>query len=420
MALFMLQNTYYVTSIEVIPTEARWHHGMNRSKPMVEAAEAPVVRRLTAAQLSQLAGLEDSNPSDVFREIDRLPTAIYASQERYDLEQERLFRGRPVPIGVSALLPTPRSHIAIDDYGTSVLLTRDEEGVVHAFFNVCTHRAIKLCQAHQTQKGGLVVCPYHAWSFDMKGRLKALPRPEIFPGLDKSQMGLVELECVEAGGLIWVNLDHRRKADFSVVTEQVGPDLDAFGLREQKVCHHLRVEVKANWKLIIDSFSENYHVTRLHSKSLGNMFVDRKTSCEKVGEHLRVMSGRAEYRQGADIATYEDFRKTAVAHYTIVPGALIITSPSYISVMLLSPQAVDRTVVNYYMMVDQLPETAKAIAHYDKSLALMTQLTTKEDFWVAELGTLGAKSGVVPYMTCGGMEREMVEFHRSVEAILKA
>jgi hypothetical protein len=50
----------------------------------------------------------------------------------------------------------------------------------------------------------------------------------------------------------------------------------------------------------------------------------------------------------------------------------------------------------------------------------MKQITTKEDFWVAELGTIGAKSGVVPFMTCGGMEREMVAFHKSVEAILSA
>jgi phenylpropionate dioxygenase-like ring-hydroxylating dioxygenase large terminal subunit len=385
---------------------------------MVESLDRPVVRSLTEGQLKQLAGLEDSDPTTVFKEVDLLPTAIYASQERHDLEQAKLFRGRPVPIGVSALLPGPRTHIAIDDYGPPLLLTRDEDGEVHAFFNVCTHRAIKLCQAKETQKGGLVVCPYHAWSFSMKGELKGLPRPEIFPGLDKKKMGLVELECLEAGGLIWVNLDRDRKADFSVVAEQVGPDLDAFDLGAQKICHHLRVEVKTNWKLIVDSFSENYHVTRLHSQSLGGMFVDRQTSCEMLGEHLRVMSGRAEFKQGEAISTFEEFRKNAVAHYTIVPGALVITSPSYVSVMLLSPQAPDLTVVNYYMMVDRLPETEKEIAHFDKSLALMKQITTQEDFWVAELGTLGAKTGVVPYMTCGGMEREMITFHRSVEAII--
>lgn len=387
---------------------------------MPEAAELAGARPLTEGQLRQLVGVEDSDPSTVFKEIDHLPTSIYASQARYELEQEKLFRGRPIPVAVSALLPAPRSHIAIDDHGVPLLLTRDGDGKAHAFYNVCTHRAIKLCQAKETQKGGLIVCPYHAWSFDMKGQLKALPRPEIFPGLDKRKMGLVELECVEAGGIIWVNLDAGRKADFSIVTGDLGADLDAIGLGGQKICHHLRVDVRANWKLIVDSFSENYHVTRLHSQSLGSMFVDRKTSCEMLGEHLRVMSGRADFRQGEPITTYEEFRRSAVAHYTIVPGALIITSPAYVSVILLAPQAVYHTVVNYYMMVDRLPETEREVARYEKSLALMTQITTREDFWVAELGTIGAKSGAVPHMTCGGMEREMVAFHRSVEAILTA
>lgn len=375
---------------------------------------------LTPSQRSQFESVEDSDPSLVFKTIDRLPTDVYVSPQRFELEMEKLFRGRPIPVAVSDVLPSPKTRIVIDDYGPSILLTRDENGVVHAFHNICTHRAIKLCQSHETEKGGLITCPYHAWSFDMKGQLKALPRPEIFPGLDKSKMGLVELECVEAGGIIWVNLDKDSKADFSIVSGPLAADLDAITLGKQKICKHLRVEVNANWKLIVDSFSENYHVTRLHSGSLGGMFVDRKTSCELIGEHLRVMSGRAGFQQGEPVETFEQFRESAVVHYTIVPGALIITSPRYISVMLLSPQAADRTVVNYYMLVDRLPETEREIARYEKSLALMTRITTEEDFWVAELGTIAAKTGVIKEMTCGGMEREMVQFHKNVNEILAA
>ena len=376
------------------------------------------VHHLTAAQKAQFECVEDSDPSIVFKTVDHLPTDVYASPERYALEMEKLFRGRPIPVAVSDVLPTPRSHIVMDDFGPSILLTRDEEGTVHAFHNICTHRAIKLCQSHETEKGGLITCPYHAWSFDMKGKLKALPRPEVFPGLDKTRMGLIELECAEAGGIIWVNLDKDTKADFSVVTGPLAADFDAIGLPAQKVCKHVRMEVNANWKLIVDSFSENYHVTRLHAQSLGNMFVDRKVTCEQVGEHMRVMSGRAGFHQGENVETFEQFRESAVVHYTLVPGALIITSPTYISVMLLSPQAVDKTMVHFYLLVDRLPETEREIRHYDKALALMARITTQEDFWVAELGTIAAKTGVVTEITCGGMEREIVQFHKNVNAIL--
>jgi len=386
----------------------------------MQSKDTAALHYLTASQKQQFETVEDSDPGNVFKTVDYLPTDVYASAERYELEIRKLFRGRPIPVAVSDVLPSPKTHIVLDDYGTSILLTRDEDGKVHAFYNVCTHRAIKLCQSLDTQPGGLIICPYHAWSFDMKGQLKALPRPEVFPGLDKTKMGLIELECVEAGGIIWVNTDRDTKADFSTVTGPLAADFDAIALGDQKIYKHLRVEVNANWKLIVDSFSENYHVTRLHSGSLGGMFVDRKTSCEPIGEHLRVMSGRAGFHQGEPVETFEQFRESAVVHYTIVPGALIITSPTYINVMLLSPQAIDRTVVNYYLLVDRLPETEREVARYEKSLALMTRITTQEDFWVAELGTIAAKTGVVKQMTCGGMEREIVQFHKNVNQILGA
>ena len=102
------------------------------------------VHHLTAAQKAQFECVEDSDPSIVFKTVDHLPTDVYASPERYALEMEKLFRGRPIPVAVSDVLPTQRSHIVMDDFGPSILLTRDEEGTVHAFHNICTHRAIKL------------------------------------------------------------------------------------------------------------------------------------------------------------------------------------------------------------------------------------------------------------------------------------
>jgi phenylpropionate dioxygenase-like ring-hydroxylating dioxygenase large terminal subunit len=347
-----------------------------------------------------------------------MPTDVYVSQERYALEQSRLFRGRPVPIALTAQLPDRNTHLVVEDYGPSLLLTRDGEGRVHAFHNICSHRAIKLCQVNGVTKGGLIVCPYHAWTYDLKGKLKALPRPDVFPGLDKSEHGLISLECHEAGGMVWVNLDRNVQANFSAVDGPLRADLDAIGLGQQKIYKQLRIEVKANWKLIIDSFSENYHVTRLHAESLKGMFVDRLTHCEMVEEHLRVMSARAGFEQEGEGGTFEQFRKDGVLHYTIIPGALVITSPSYINVMLMAPQAVDRTIVNYFMLVDALPQTEKGIAHYEKSLALMTRLTVDEDFRMAELGAIGAASGERPFMTVGGMEKEIITFHASVNAIL--
>jgi Rieske 2Fe-2S family protein len=367
-----------------------------------------------------VASLTDSEPTGLPQAIKYLPTSVYHSQEHFELEQKKLFRGRPVPIEVTAALPKPKMHVVNDNYGTSVLLTRDDTGKVHAFFNVCMHRCIQLSQEKEPKSGGLISCPYHAWTYNMKGDLVGLPRAEIFPGLDRKKHKLVELECVEAGGIIWVNLDLTTKADFSLVSGDLAAEFNAIGLPAQVVYKRARFEIEANWKLVHDAFLENYHITRLHAQSLGSMFVDRPTVFAQIGEHLLQSSARVGYKsaQGAEWDRFEDFRESGVFSYTLIASGIIITSPTYINVMLLAPQSPGRTVVNYYMLVDRMPETESEKARCEKSIALMERITTEEDFWVSELGTIGARTGAVQHMVMGGMEQDVATFHEVLQELI--
>lgn len=377
-------------------------------------------RPLTALQRRIVESLADSDSEDLLQKTSYLPTDVYTSQERFDLERRKLFRGRPVPIEASASLPKPKMHIVNNDYGLSVLLTRDADGAVHAFLNVCRHRCVQLSQAHEARSGALVSCPYHAWSYDLKGKLIAVPREEVFPGLDKSRHNLLPLECREGGGLIWVNLARDTPADFSVIDE-LAADFDAIGLPEQTLYRKRRFDLPTNWKLIHDAFLESYHVARLHAKSLGTMFKDRPTVCEQIGSHLLQSSARIGYKRAdrVHIKTYADFRKMGVFSYSILPGGIVITSPTYINVMLLAPQAPDRTIVNYYMLVDRAPETEAERDRYERSISLMERVTEEEDFWVAELGALGARMGAMPEMVLGGMEQDIVRFHQIMNDALQ-
>jgi glycine betaine catabolism A len=83
--------------------------------------------------------------------------------------------------------------------------------------------------------------------------------------------------------------------------------------------------------------------------------------------------------------------------------------------MFLSPQSPDKTVINYYMLVDRMPETEAEKARCEKSIALMQKVTTDEDFWVSELGTIGVKTGAVEQLTLGGMEQDVATFHKVLE-----
>lgn len=380
----------------------------------------PRAHQLTGPQLEIVRMLGDSDPKDVPKALTYLPTDVYSSPERFELEKQRLFRGRPVPIEVSVALPEPRMHVIKSDYGVPVLLTRDADGVMHAFLNVCTHRCIQLSQEKDPKSGGLITCPYHAWTFNLKGDLVGVPREEVFPGLDRTKHKLVPLECLEAGGLIWVNLDPASQADFSLVTDGIAAEFDALGLGEQTIYKKARFELATNWKLVHDAFLENYHIARLHSKSLGSMFVDRSTACVEIGPHILQSSGRVGYRaeERSKVATFEEFRDLGVFSYTVLAGALVITSPIYINVMLFAPQAHNKTVINYYMLLDRMPVTEAEIARCEKSVDLMVRITTEEDFWVSELGTLGTAAGAIKQMVIGGMEQDIGRFHRNIAQVL--
>jgi len=121
------------------------------------------------------------------------PASIFTSQERFDLEQEHLFKKRAVPLTISALLPEPGSAMGHDSTGLPLIVSRDKAGEIHVFLNACQHKGAKLLDGCAVVKGSRLTCPYHAWTFGVDGKLIGAARPETFINLDKSKRNLAEL-----------------------------------------------------------------------------------------------------------------------------------------------------------------------------------------------------------------------------------
>ena len=370
----------------------------------------PGMRRL-AERISIEQGLADKNTRHVAADV-------YQDAHRFDDELKRVFRRLPVPIAPSALLSEPGRVVAHDAYGVPLIVTRDRDRNAHVFFNSCRHRGTRLVDNNAAHKGNSIVCPYHAWTYNLDGSLRGVPRPEYFPGLDKNEYGLVRLPVTEAGGIIWTQLDGGELEIQSFLGELV-TDFDAIGIGTSHLYQRNTHEVAANWKLIMDAFLESYHVQRLHKDTIAPYFADSVAVSDRVGMHFRSAVGRTDYVRAKDLDDLADLRKVITYSYSLLPGLVVVVSPDYVNILQLYPQAVDRTLVEDFMLIAEPPTDADSQKHWSKSFELLDKgVFADEDFRAATLGQQGLAAGALEEVTLGTAEAPVADMHDELEQLL--
>ncbi|UAL11714.1 aromatic ring-hydroxylating oxygenase subunit alpha [Caulobacter segnis] len=347
------------------------------------------------------------------------PNAIFTGRERFDAEQARIFRRYPAPVTVSALLPEPGMVMAHDGYGVPLLISRTKSGEIKAFLNACQHKGSKLLEDCEVHKRGRVTCPYHAWTYGIDGKLIGVARNEAFLNLDKSERGLVELPAREWGGIVYVQLDRTREADWSQLHDQIAADFTALGIPDAFVYGRKTFELKANWKVILEPFLEGYHVQRLHAASIGDLFQDAPNIVDLFGPNIRQVSGRIGYVPAMlDEDPGQNIHKLVTHAYTAFPNCVVVTSQYYTSVMILMPRDTGRTTVEYFMLTPGAPTTDKAREVFERSYELILSVFGGEDFRAAEISQVGLEAGVPETTVYCGLESNIVRYYEALEALL--
>jgi len=203
-----------------------------------------------------------------------LPNACYTDPAWHTFERDALLAQGWFCIGFADDLPRPGAVLPVDCMGWPLLITRGNDSVLRVFHNVCSHRGLRLVNAPGTTQG-LIRCPYHSWTYNLQGQLKATPHvggvdQHADPRFDCAQHGLRGVRSAEWMGLLFVNLSGTAQ-DFA---SEVAPLearwqalLGSDGLARLRHCPDegsLEFEVGCNWKLAVENYCEAYHLPWVH------------------------------------------------------------------------------------------------------------------------------------------------------------
>lgn len=210
-----------------------------------------------------------------------LSVAPYVSPEFFEREREAIFRQAWLEVARAEEIPDPGDFLVVpmEVWNAEIIVVRGRDGRIRAFHNVCRHRGMKVSRCPGRPVGGdpelylkgntnVFMCPFHGWTYDLDGGLRAVLGEEYFDDFDRSKLGLVPVSCDEWRGFIFVNWQHQPRWTLREYLGGLGDQLDPYPFENFNHIATYSARCKANWKVVIDAFQEAYHAVFLHGRSI--------------------------------------------------------------------------------------------------------------------------------------------------------
>ena len=275
-------------------------------------------------------------------------------------------------------LREPGAYVADEIAGVPIVVVRDRVGVLRAFYNVCKHRAHHLLEGEGMTNN--IVCPYHAWSYDLSGQLKAARHTSHLADFDVSGICLDEVQVEEFGGFVYVNLDPaaaplaEQSGELGAEIARWAPDVDRLTF-----AHRLEYEIASNWKNVVDNFLECYHCHVAHKDFVS--LVDMDTY--EVTTHGIYSSHMAEAGK-SDNSAYDVSEATVTDHavWWLWPNTCIMRYPGRGNMIVLKiiPMGAGRTRETY----DFFLESAEPNEAELESIRYLDEVLQVEDINLVE------------------------------------
>jgi Rieske 2Fe-2S family protein len=194
-----------------------------------------------------------------------LPTTAYVSPDSFARDIAAIWEREWIYVCRARDIPDALNFRTVRIGAQSVVLLRDETGELRAFLNTCRHRGSELCAATEGRlKARLLTCPYHAWSYSLRGDLVRVPSKSLPDGFDKADYGLYKVGCSVWRGFVFVNLSETPLASVEATFDPQSGDLANWPLEDLVSGHVMTKTIACNWKVFWENYNECLHCPGVH------------------------------------------------------------------------------------------------------------------------------------------------------------
>ena len=323
-----------------------------------------------------------------------MPQKYFVSPEIFTQEQKTIFSKEWLLVGHQSQVANAGDYFVVNVAGESLIVIRDQGSVTRAFYNVCRHRGSRLKEevcGHSTA----IQCPYHAWTYGLDGRLIGAPHMDQVPGFEKADYSLHSVSLGVWEGFIFVNLE-RNPMPLEKWFAPLNGKFSHWNMSILRAAKRIEYDVRANWKLMFENYSECYHCPGVHPQL---QKVSPYDSAENdlregpfLGGFMKINPGKSLTMSGDACAAFvgkiENLQQ--VFYYSIFPNMLLSLHPEYVMVHQLWPQSPDRTLI----ICDWLfhPDAFARKDFNPEDAIEFWNMTNKQDWHVCELSQQGISS----------------------------
>jgi phenylpropionate dioxygenase-like ring-hydroxylating dioxygenase large terminal subunit len=321
------------------------------------------------------------NVSLPFEQARAMPPEVYTSDAFLSAEIEHVFSQEWLCLGRASALPEPGDYAAWEIAGQPVAVVRDRDGDLRAFSNVCLHRMSTLL--HGRGRVRAIVCPYHAWTYNLDGTLRGAPAMSKNACFDRKDYRLPELRVEEWLGWVFVTL----APDATPVAERLAEveSLIADFAMETYVETFFETHVwDTNWKVLAENFMESYHLPVCHAATIGSLSKLDEMVCppgrEAFNYHtiLKDDTLKIAIAHPANTRLEGDRRRTTFL-LAIYPSLLITLTPGYFWYLTLHPEGPGKVRIGFGGgMSPDFVHDADAQAHFAALKELLDEVNVED------------------------------------------